>query len=205
MGLNVKNWCLAALFALALIVSGCRPEEVIAPDEMVAIFSDFYLTDATVEVANTASTHGPVRVDSVRMYQPLLEKRGYTKEQFRSSLSYYMHRPDAMDAIFKRVIDGLEAQARQDERNEILLDTEDRDIEVADEVTVVEGAEPGIEKQPHIEKEEIAEEVKDVKDAKEVKEEKPVKEKEKPKEKERKSKRKKVSQKDLKRLEEELK
>ena len=116
-----------------------------------------------------------------------------------------MHRPDEMDAIFKRVIDGLEAQARQDERNEILLDTEDRDIEVADEVTVVEGAEPGIEKQPHIEKEEIAEEVKDVKDAKEVKEEKPVKEKEKPKEKERKSKRKKVSQKDLKRLEEELK
>ena len=188
MGLNVKNWCFAGLFALALIVSGCRPEEVIAPDEMVAIFTDFYLTDATVEVANTASTHGPVRVDSVRMYQPLLEKRGYTKEQFRNSLSYYMHRPDDMDAIFKRVNEGLEAQAKQDERTEALLDMEDRDAEGVEDVEVVEGAEPRVEKEPHIEKEE-----------------KVVKEKEKPKEKERESKRKKVSQKDLKRLEEELK
>lgn len=191
-----KKWCLAAALLLASLLSGCRPEEVIAPEEMVAIFADFYRTDATVEVINS-STHGSFRVDSTRMYLPLITKRGYTKDQFLSSLSYYMHRPDDIDDIFKQVSAKLEREMdlAESAANQEYLDTEDRGIEEVEEAPVVEEG-----KEPHIEKEERQKSLAadTVASEKQAAPEKPVK-------KERQSKRKKISQKDLKRLEEELK
>ncbi|MBR6869249.1 MAG: DUF4296 domain-containing protein [Bacteroidales bacterium] len=191
-----KKWCLAAALLLASLLSGCRPEEVIAPEEMVAIFADFYRTDATVEVINS-STHGSFRVDSTRMYLPLITKRGYTKDQFMSSLTYYMHRPDDFDDIFKQVSAKLEREMdlAESAANQEYLDTEDRGIEEVEEAPVVEEG-----KEPHIEKEERQKSLA----ADTVASEKPAAP-EKPVKKERQSKRKKISQKDLKRLEEELK
>ena len=191
-----KKWCLAAALLLASLLSGCRPEEVIAPEEMVAIFADFYRTDATVEVINS-STHGSFRVDSTRMYLPLITKRGYTKDQFMSSLSYYMHRPDDIDDIFKQVSAKLdrEMDLAESAANQEYLDMEDRGIEEVEEAPVVEEG-----KEPHIEKEERQKSLA----ADTVASEKPAAP-EKPVKKERQSKRKKISQKDLKRLEEELK
>lgn len=191
-----KKWCLAAALLLASLLSGCRPEEVIAPEEMVAIFADFYRTDATVEVINS-STHGSFRVDSTRMYLPLITKRGYTKDQFMSSLTYYMHRPDDFDDIFKQVSAKLdrEMDLAESAANQEYLDTEDRGIEEVEEAPVVEEG-----KEPHIEKEERQKSLA----ADTVASEKPAAP-EKPVKKERQSKRKKISQKDLKRLEEELK
>lgn len=191
-----KKWCLAAALLLASLLSGCRPEEVIAPEEMVAIFADFYRTDATVEVINS-STHGSFRVDSTRMYLPLITKRGYTKDQFLSSLSYYMHRPDDIDDIFKQVSAKLEREMdlAESAANQEYLDTEDRGIEEVEEAPVVEEG-----KEPHIEKEERQKSLA----ADTVASDKPAAP-EKPVKKERQSKRKKISQKDLKRLEEELK
>ena len=191
-----KKWCLAAALLLASLLSGCRPEEVIAPEEMVAIFADFYRTDATVEVINS-STHGSFRVDSTRMYLPLITKRGYTKDQFMSSLTYYMHRPDDFDDIFKQVSAKLdrEMDLAESAANQEYLDMEDRGIEEVEEAPVVEEG-----KEPHIEKEERQKSLA----ADTVASEKPAAP-EKPVKKERQSKRKKISQKDLKRLEEELK
>ena len=191
-----KKWCLAAALLLASLLSGCRPEEIIAPEEMVAIFADFYRTDATVEVINS-STHGSFRVDSTRMYLPLITKRGYTKDQFMSSLTYYMHRPDDFDDIFKQVSAKLdrEMDLAESAANQEYLDTEDRGIEEVEEAPVVEEG-----KEPHIEKEERQKSLA----ADTVASEKPAAP-EKPVKKERQSKRKKISQKDLKRLEEELK
>lgn len=191
-----KKWCLAAALLLASLLSGCRPEEIIAPEEMVAIFADFYRTDATVEVINS-STHGSFRVDSTRMYLPLITKRGYTKDQFMSSLTYYMHRPDDIDDIFKQVSAKLdrEMDLAESAANQEYLDMEDRGIEEVEEAPVVEEG-----KEPHIEKEERQKSLA----ADTVASEKPAAP-EKPVKKERQSKRKKISQKDLKRLEEELK
>ena len=191
-----KKWCLAAALLLASLLSGCRPEEIIAPEEMVAIFADFYRTDATVEVINSSS-HGSFRVDSTRMYLPLITKRGYTKDQFLSSLSYYMHRPDDIDDIFKQVSAKLdrEMDLAESAANQEYLDMEDRGIEEVEEAPVVEEG-----KEPHIEKEERQKSLA----ADTVASEKPAAP-EKLVKKERQSKRKKISQKDLKRLEEELK
>ena len=191
-----KKWCLAAALLLASLLSGCRPEEIIAPEEMVAIFADFYRTDATVEVINS-STHGSFRVASTRMYLPLITKRGYTKDQFMSSLTYYMHRPDDFDDIFKQVSAKLdrEMDLAESAANQEYLDMEDRGIEEVEEAPVVEEG-----KEPHIEKEERQKSLA----ADTVASEKPAAP-EKPVKKERQSKRKKISQKDLKRLEEELK
>ena len=191
-----KKWCLAAALLLASLLSGCRPEEIIAPEEMVAIFADFYRTDATVEVINS-STHGSFRVDSTRMYLPLITKRGYTKDQFMSSLTYYMHRPDDFDDIFKQVSAKLdrEMDLAESAANQEYLDMEDRGIEEVEEAPVVEEG-----KEPQIEKEERQKSLA----ADTVASEKPAAP-EKPVKKERQSKRKKISQKDLKRLEEELK
>ena len=146
---------------------------------------------------NFRNAHGSFRVDSTRMYLPLITKRGYTKDQFMSSLTYYMHRPDDFDDIFKQVSAKLdrEMDLAESAANQEYLDMEDRGIEEVEEAPVVEEG-----KEPHIEKEERQKSLA----ADTVASEKPAAP-EKPVKKERQSKRKKISQKDLKRLEEELK
>ena len=109
---KLKNpaWVFGLLFLL--LSAGCRPEGVIPRDEMVSLFCDFYLADAVIDVEQ--STGEPVRgLDSLRIYEPIVRQHGYTKDAFRSSLEYYMHHPDDMEAIYKRVQAQL---ARNSER-----------------------------------------------------------------------------------------
>ena len=187
---KVKKWCLTGAACLLLAFSACRPEGILAPGEMVSLFSEFYLADASIEDASSASRDPGVRLDSMRVYQPILAGHAISEETFRASLSYYLHHPAEMDAILKRVRSRLEHEAGQAEAAFSLLDELDEeempDAEqpAQEEIVVNEGNEPSQER------EQVGEQ--------------PEPERKLPPERKRESKRKRVSAKDLRRLEKEL-
>ena len=182
MGLKVKKWFLSGLICLLLLPAGCQPEGIIPPDDMETLFAEIYMADASIEQMNLTSSraHG-VHPDSLKVYQPILEKHGFTEEMYRESLAYYLHRPTEMVSMFKHVRLRLEKEADQPVLQEE-ADEEEMDVETepSDEA-VREGTEPSVERL----------------DRKDLPEKKTPR---KPK-----MKRKKMTENDLKRLEEELK
>ena len=184
MGLKVKKWFLSGLICLLLLPAGCQPEGIIPPDDMETLFAEFYMADASIEQMNMSSSraHG-VHPDSLKVYQPILEKHGFTEEMYRESLAYYLHRPTEMVSMFKHVRLRLEKEADQP----VLQKDADEEEEAMDveagpsDEKIREGTEPPLEQL----------------DRKEPPEKKTPR---KPK-----MKRKKMTENDLKRLEEELK
>ena len=178
----VKKSLLACLLSLFLLLPGCRPEGVIPPEDMESLLADFYMADATIETVNEVLE--PVRVDSLRVYLPIVESYGYTKDVFRSSLDYYLHHPDKLAKIYGKVRTRLESEASRParavtEEEEEETDENGRTVKPA----VEEGTEPAIEREEDAKAEQPAD--------------KPAKP--------QKKSRKKVNKADLKRLEEELK
>ena len=178
----VKKTLLACLLSLFLLLPGCRPEGVIPPDDMESLLADFYRADATIETVNELLE--PVSVDSMRVYLPIVESYGYTKDIFRNSLDYYLHHPDKLTKIYGKVRTQLENEAARParavtEEEEEEADENGRTVKPA----VEEGTEPAIEREEDTKDEQSAD--------------KPAKP--------QKKSRKKVNKADLKRLEEELK
>ncbi len=187
-------------FGIVLMSSGCQPEGIIPRDDMVALFSEFYKADACIDAAN-ASFGRTGGMDSLRVYQPVIEQYGYTKEMFRSSVEYYLHRPDELNKIFNKVNVRLKKEAektsdgeeddgkiREEQEDELEEPGED-ELEVKEQkdkvIDIREGVEPEIEKEDVL-KEEKPEPVLEKKDRN-----KPV--------------RKRLTKKDMKRLEEAMK
>lgn len=106
----MKKYFCAACFLFALLSSGCKPEGIIPPDEMASLLASFYQADAYVEMAQE-STHGIDPFDSLRIYRPLLEERGYTDEDFRIALDYYLHHPQTLVKICQKTSDQLDREA----------------------------------------------------------------------------------------------
>ena len=178
---------------------------------MVTLFSEFYEADACIETAGDRTSEISRQVDSLRVYQPILAHHGYTREDFRTSLEYYLRRPDDLSSIFDKVHARMVRNAEEAERQAAALKAEE---EVDVEVDVEEGLE-GVEKEdmePEVSEPDavdtvrVADTVKvlePVRPADEVKPIEPAVDSQPAPE--QKSLRKKVTRKDLKRLEEELK
>lgn len=88
--------------AIVLIVVGvlgvvsCTPKGIIPSKQMVDIYYDFYMADAYIE-SKRMSEIG----DSVLIYQPLIEKHGYTMDDYITSVDYYLQNIDGMIKILK--------------------------------------------------------------------------------------------------------
>lgn len=127
------------LVALTLPLTGCSEKEGIIPSsEMSAIIADFYYADSAVEMAQEDGSKEMRYVDSMKVYEPILEAHGFTKDDFRVSLSYYLRDPKKLNKIYQRAAAQLEALAEA-KPGVVMTDEED--------VTVEEGSEPAIEKE----------------------------------------------------------
>ena len=174
------------LFGIVLMSSGCQPEGIIPRDDMVSLLCEFYKADACIDAAN-ASYSRVQGLDSLRVYQPIVEQYGYTKEIFRSSVEYYLHRPDDLNKIFKKVAARLKKEAEKMSdvyADDGMIQEEQEDV-LDEQEEIREGVEPEIEKPDELKLEKPV----------------PVEEQKAPK----KSTRKKMTKKDLKRLEEAMK
>ena len=159
MNSTVKKWLVSGFLCLLLLPSGCRPEGIIPPSDMENLFAEFYLADACIETTNAEAGSPTFRPDSLRVYQPIIEGHGFTEDEFRTSLAYYLHRPSDMSKMFKHVRVRLEQEA---DRPVARIDTEDAE-EVEDRIDleeedgavtkhpkgiVKEGVEPALEREP---------------------------------------------------------
>lgn len=138
-----KIFCAACLL-IALLSSGCKDEGIIPPDEMASLLASFYQADAYVELAQE-DVHGKDPFDSLRIYRPLLEERGYTDEDFRVALEYYLHNPKTLVKICEKASDQLELEA--DKGMGDLIDDEEEPIAEEEAVELAEGAEPRAEQE----------------------------------------------------------
>lgn len=87
-----------------MILSGCRPEGIIPPDEMVDMLTAFYEADAVIETVGSATSEITRHTDSLRVYGPIIERYGYTAETFRESLTWYLRKPDEIISIYDKVL-----------------------------------------------------------------------------------------------------
>lgn len=138
----VKKLLFCCLCTLILLLPGCQPEGIIPPEEMEKLFADFYRADATIELLNETST--PVELDSMRVYLPIVEASGYTKDVFRTSLDYYLHHPDRLSKIFTHVKTRLEQDANRPAQDSV--EREEEGVEPA--IEREEQADPTEEQKP---------------------------------------------------------
>ncbi|MBR1405421.1 MAG: DUF4296 domain-containing protein [Bacteroidales bacterium] len=97
------------LAVLAGLAACSRGERVIPADKMAAMYEEMFVLDQWIR-----ATPALGRVaDTSLVYLPILERYGYTAEDYRASVEYYLSEPAEFSGIFQTVKDRL--QKRVDE------------------------------------------------------------------------------------------
>ena len=139
----------SALLLSLLSATGCQPKGIIPPKDMTALFAEFYRADAVIDVVQESGAN-QLPFDSLRVYRPILEARGYTDSIFRASLNYYLHEPRTLVKICTKARDELQRTADQKTGEPFIDDVERETPEIVTHEGVAyevrEGAEPEIEK-----------------------------------------------------------
>ena len=103
------------LTAALLCLSSCRDRKDIIPKgTMSKIYYDIYMTDEAVD-----ANYGLRRMaDTMRIYEPIFNKYGYTTDDYNRSVDFYLERPDKFEDVFEDTKTMLEK--RKAELNAIL-------------------------------------------------------------------------------------
>lgn len=94
------------MLSLSFFLGSCSGKKIIPATELADIYSEMYLVDQSVQKNRRTK---PLS-DTVKIYEPVLEKYGYTVEDYYSTLSVYLKRPDKFEEIFDLSISNLEAR-----------------------------------------------------------------------------------------------
>ena len=102
----------AALPALA-VISCSRGAEVIPKRQMEKIYHDMFLADQWL------SDSGDKRqmADTMWFYEPVFEKYGYTVEDYRASVNYYLSDPKRYAEMLGRVAKTLDDESEAIQRD----------------------------------------------------------------------------------------
>lgn len=73
---------------------------------MVSILVDMHVADGVI-AARSVSFDMVEVMDSSLLYRPILEKYGYTPDDFRNALNQYMKNPKALEDVYNKVIKQL--------------------------------------------------------------------------------------------------
>lgn len=96
--------------ALPILISGlftaqsCRDRDLIPEDVMSQIYYDIYMTD---EAVNSNSRYRRM-VDTLRIYEPVFNRYGYTTDDYIRSVNTYLERPDKFVKVFEKTKTMLE-------------------------------------------------------------------------------------------------
>ena len=111
---------LAALLLAACLCSCDRDGEIIPRKKFARIYADMYLADSWLM---NASYDARLRADTTAFYKPILEKYGYTLEDYWASVSYYMQDPDRFSRIIGKSGDILENELKAIEKTKEAADS----------------------------------------------------------------------------------
>ncbi len=115
----MKRMFTAAIAALvALLWVGCSRQNIIPDSVLAQIFHDAFLTNAYLD------EHRSIRVDSLRIYEPVFEKYGYTTEDVMNTIGNFSRRKSArLGDVVERAIVLLEQEGEVFNREVAVLDT----------------------------------------------------------------------------------
>ena len=110
----IKTVCLAAALFVA---GGCAEEGIISSNDMALIMSEMYLVDQVLE----DNPNLKLQADSMPVYPAIMERNGYTLEEFEASMKYYMSEGDSFNEILEKAKERL--ARREKELNKLIKET----------------------------------------------------------------------------------
>lgn len=115
----MKRYLLFYSTLLGLLLGGCARHTIIPDDELALIIHDAFLTNAYLNEEN-------VRTDSLRLYEPIFARYGYTTDDVHYTIGNFSKRKSArLGDVVERAIDLLEAEGKYYDREVAILDTID--------------------------------------------------------------------------------
>lgn len=110
---------MAASAAFLLLLSACARHKIIPDDTLAQIFHDAFLTNAYI------GSEG-VKTDSLRIYEPIFARYGYTTDDVHYTIGNFSKRKSArLGDVVELAIEMLEAEGRYYNREVAVLDTID--------------------------------------------------------------------------------
>jgi hypothetical protein len=106
--------------AICTLFVGCKPNDDIPEEELINIFHDAFLANAYL------SRQGVSVDDSLLIYEPILQKYGYTIDEFREAIMTLSQRKSArISQLITKASERLDAEAATERRRIMILDTID--------------------------------------------------------------------------------
>ena len=110
---------MAASAAFVLLLSACARHKIIPDDTLAQIFHDAYLTNAYI------GSEG-VKTDSLRIYEPIFARYGYTTDDVHYTIGNFSKRKSArLGDVVERAIEMLEREGKIYNQEVAVLDTID--------------------------------------------------------------------------------
>lgn len=110
---------IAAFAALALLGAACARHKIIPDDKLAQIFHDAFLTNAYIGSEN-------VKTDSLRIYEPIFARYGYTTDDVHYTIGNFSKRKSArLGDVVERAIEMLEREGKVYNKQVAVLDTID--------------------------------------------------------------------------------
>ena len=110
---------IAASAAFVLLLSACARHKIIPDDTLAQIFHDAFLTNAYI------GSEG-VKTDSLRIYEPIFARYGYTTDDVHYTIGNFSKRKSArLGDVVERAIEMLEREGKIYNQEVAVLDTID--------------------------------------------------------------------------------
>lgn len=117
--MDIIRKAVIALLICATIV-GCKHDKEIPEEDLINIFHDAFIANAYL------AKERAVPNDSMIIYEPILEKYGYTVEEFRNALQEISQRKSArVSDLLTKASERLEQEAAIEKKRLIIMDTID--------------------------------------------------------------------------------
>lgn len=107
------------LLISVVFVVACTPNDIIPRGKMADIYYDFYMADRYLESMNQLKLG-----DSVQIYIPIIEKHGYTFDEYKATVDYYLHKPEELTKIFR--LTETKVKQRRDYLENIISQTKEK-------------------------------------------------------------------------------
>lgn len=106
--------------AILLSVVACKKQRALSDDELALVFRDAFLS-------NAYSTTKQLNLDSLRLYEPIFKKYGYTTADVQYTIGNFANRKSArLSDVVENAIDMLEEVGEQLDYEVAILDTIDQ-------------------------------------------------------------------------------
>ncbi len=104
----LKYVSIAALLAFACVSCG-RKGKVIPRGEMAEIYAEMFVLDQRI------ASESDIRrmADTMLVYEPVFREHGYTSDDYRRSMAYYIKDPDRYVRILKETVEILETRRKE--------------------------------------------------------------------------------------------